>query len=258
MIKITTTPTKRSVWIIWALAGSFLVHGALFFAGTEYAIHKDKPTYESSRIEFTAPPPEEAVPETEPEPIEAPLPPPEPKPKPRMPKPNTHKAPPPPPAAPPKPIFGATADSVGAGDSGVAIRVGNTLETAMEKQAPPKKIEPLAPVPDTPPAPKPIVKEELKPVPVYSLSQAPKFKTRIEPVYPQQARKDEVEGVVQLEVLIDTKGNVRHVKVLKTPGGGLEKAAVAALSKSSFDPGMVNGKPVPVKIKIPYRFILDS
>ncbi|MBN2524955.1 MAG: energy transducer TonB [Deltaproteobacteria bacterium] len=260
MIKITPQPKKRASWVVWAVAGSILVHGGLFVAGTEYAEHKDKPHYEASRIEFTAPPPE-ATPEPEPEPREEPPPPPpeeKPVPKRRPPKPNTQKAPPPPAEEPPKPVFGATADSVGQGDSGVAIRVGNTLETTMEKKAPPKKVQPLAPVKDTtvPVAPK--VKEEIKPVPVYNLSQAPKFETRIEPVYPVEARQAEVEGVVQLEVLIDTEGRVRHVKVLKTPGAGLEKAAVAALSKSRFAPGMVNGKPVPVKIKIPYRFILDS
>lgn len=261
MIKITTPPKKRAGWVIWAVTGSFLVHGGLFVAGTEYVEHKDKTHYETSRIEFTAPPPPEAAPEPEPEPEPAPVeePPPveKPIPKHRPPRPNTQKAAPPD-REPPKPVFGATADSVGSGDSGIAIRIGNTLETTMEKKAPPKKVLPLAPVEDktAPVAPK--TKEEIKPVPVYNLSKAPSFETRVEPVYPLEARKAEVEGVVQLEVLIDASGRVRHIKVLKTPGGGLEKAAAAALAKSRFAPGMVNGKPVPVKIKIPYRFILDS
>ena len=283
MIKISTPTHKRSAWIVWAVTGSFFVHGALFWGGTRYANHKEKNSYEVSRIEFTAPPISEPEPEPktaqqtepeselapEPEPVPKPEPvaaqpqPPKAKPKSRPPKPNTSKTPPPQ-AEPPKPVFGATAGSVGNGDSSVAIRVGNTLETVMEKKAPPKKVAPLAPVVDkslpvsVKAQEKAPVKKVLKPVPVYNLSKAPKFKTRVAPVYPQEARKAEVEGVVQLEVLIDTEGRVRHVKVLKTPGAGLEKAAVAALSKSRFDPGMVNGKPVPVKIKIPYRFILDS
>jgi periplasmic protein TonB len=262
MIKITQPQKKSAGWIVWAVAGSFLVHGGLFYAGTEYTLHRERTSYETSRIEFTAPPPPKAVetepePEPVPEPVEEPPPPKEAPKKVRAPRPNT-QTPPPPPKEAPKPVFGATADSVGNSQSGVSIRVGNTLEGEMDKAPPPKKVTPLAPPPEEPATPVQKTEPKEKPVPVYNLSRAPKFKTRVEPVYPAAARKAEVEGVVQLEVLIDRNGRVKDVKVLKTPGGGLDAAAVAALNKSRFEPGMMNGKPVPVKIKIPYRFILDS
>ena len=98
----------------------------------------------------------------------------------------------------------------------------------------------------------------MKPVPVYELSKAPTFKSKVEPKYPDQARRAGIEGTVQLEILIDEHGRVRKVKVLKSPGHGLERAAIAAVSKSKFHPGVINGKAVPVKIKIPYRFVLDA
>jgi periplasmic protein TonB len=260
MIRITQPQKKKGSWIIWAVAGSFLIHVGLFYAGTEYTLHKEKTHYETSRIEFTAPPPPKAVatePETEPLPEPIKEPPKEAKKKSRAPKPNVQE-PPPPPKEAPKPVFGATADSVGNSQSGVSIRVGNTLESEMDKAAPPGKVTPLAAPPADPATPVRKPEPKVKPVPVYNLSTAPKFKTRVEPVYPAAARKAEVEGVVQLEVLIDRDGRVKDIKVLKTPGAGLDEAAVAALNKSRFEPGMMNGKPVPVKIKIPYRFILDS
>ena len=95
-------------------------------------------------------------------------------------------------------------------------------------------------------------------MPVFELTKAPSFRKKIEPKYPEEARRKEIEGVVQLEVFIDARGKVRKVRVLKTPGHGLDRAAIAALSKSSFNPGMMGKKAVPVKITIPYRFVLDS
>ena len=101
-------------------------------------------------------------------------------------------------------------------------------------------------------------KKRVKPVPVYELSTAPSFKKKVEPKYPEEARRAGVEGTVQLEVLIDEEGKVRKIRVLKTPGFGLDRAAITAASESRFHPGVIGGKAVPVKIKIPYRFVLDS
>ena len=101
-------------------------------------------------------------------------------------------------------------------------------------------------------------KKKISPIPVYELTQAPTFKNKVEPKYPESAKSEGIQGTVQLEVLIDEKGRVRKVRVLKSPGHDLDKAAIAALSKSTFNPGYMGGKAVPVKIKIPYRFVLDG
>ncbi|MBN2343080.1 MAG: energy transducer TonB [Deltaproteobacteria bacterium] len=257
MIHIPPSPKSSSVWILWAVFGSFALHGVLFAAGTQYADGKEPQHYESGKIEFTAAPP---PPEPEPEPAlteaEPPKPEEQPLPK-RAPKPNSKKSAPSP-QTPPKPVFGATADSVGNANSGVAIRIGNTLEAEMTNEAPPKKVQPLAEPEVTNSAAQVTAKERIAPVPVYQLSKAPTFKSKAEPSYPESAREAELEGVVVLEVLIDKNGRVVQVKVLKTPGGGLEGAAISAVRRSLFEPGIAGGKAVPVKIKIPYRFVLDS
>lgn len=263
MIKFTPPPKAKTSWILWAVIGSCLLHGFLFAAGNQYAEQKEHTKYNTSRIEFTATP-TNPEPTPAPEPELAPKPEPESDPKPerspveRSPKSNTHKEVPSQ-KDPPVPIFGATEDSVGKADSSVTIRVGNTLDKNMEKSAPTQIVAPLVPTTKKSVPPPPIKQEApIKPVPIYNLTKAPAFKNKIAPNYPNVARQAELEGVVQLEVLIDATGRVRHIKVLQTPGGGLEKAAISALTKSRFKPGMVGNKPVPVKIKIPYRFILDS
>ncbi|MBN2801970.1 MAG: TonB family protein [Deltaproteobacteria bacterium] len=257
MIKIRyEKQSKSGRWVLSVIFISLLIHWGLFAGGNLYAESAPKVSYDAGIVEFVTPPPpaEPPVPEVEPVPKAEDIPRPE---KVRRPRPNTAAPEPEPETPPAKPVFGVTADSLAGGDSGVSVRVGNTLEKEMEKEAPPKNVAPLASVkepPDTPVS----VEELLKPVPVYSLSKSPGFKTKVEPVYPKAAREADVEGVVELEVLIDARGMVRKIKVLSSPGYKLERAAIIAVSKSVFTPGMVGGKAVPVKIKIPYRFVLDS
>jgi periplasmic protein TonB len=269
MLHVTTKKEKRSKLWIPVIVATCAMHVGFFYAGINWAESKPRTSYEPSRVEFRAIAPEpEPLPKPELEKIETPPPVKEPeikvakKSRPSTPRPNTSKPEPKQESKePPKPVFGATADSVTNSESGVAIRVGNTLSKEMEKEfTKAKDVAALPPAPKGPVAPpQPVEKKKpLKPVPVYELSRAPTFKNKVEPKYPDQARRDGIEGTVQLEILIDENGRVRKIKVLKSPGHGLDKAAIAAVSKSQFHPGVINGKPVPVKIKIPYRFVLNA
>ncbi|MDJ0765857.1 MAG: TonB family protein [Myxococcota bacterium] len=274
MLRITTTKEKFSlIWIPVCLV-TVSLHLGLFFAGISWTDDNPQVPYDSSQIAFrTIPsvPKPTLQPEIAPEEIALPTPEKKQqiktvKEKGRLkPKPNNSKPAPQPeqlPDVPVKPVFGVTANSVTNGNSGVAVvRVGNTLAKEMETAfTKPQDVSALPPTPNGPRIdPHPVKKEKksIVPIPVYELSQVPTFKSRVEPQYPDQARRDGIEGTVQLEILIDENGRVRKVKVIKTPGYGLEKAAIVAVSKSRFNPGVINGKAVPVKIKIPYKFMLD-
>jgi len=256
-INVSFESEKRRLWIPAALGLSLVIH-VVFFYSTEHASSYAPKVYGSSRVDFKYTPPAEkppepgkALPETQKAPPEKK------KAEPASPKPN-REAPEPPaeqPPEPPKQVFGVTDESVTSGNSGVAVRVGNTLEKKMEKKFTEKEdVKPLPP-------PRPEKKEKPKrpePVPVYELTKTPSFRNKVEPVYPEEARRAQVEGIVQLEVFIDEKGRVYRVRVLKSPGHGLEKAAIRALGKSSFSPGFMGDKAVPVRIRIPYRFVLDG
>ena len=64
------------------------------------------------------------------------------------------------------------------------------------------------------------------------------------------------EGKVKLEVLIDDKGKIRKVTVIKSAGEAFDQAAITAISNSSFTPGNVDGKPVTVLLRVPVNFSL--
>lgn len=79
---------------------------------------------------------------------------------------------------------------------------------------------------------------------------SPRIKTKIEPVYPEQAKKAGITGEILLEVLTDINGNVVRTKVLNIQpsfeqGFGiwhLYIAARKAVSQWTFRPFYFNGQ----------------
>lgn len=76
-------------------------------------------------------------------------------------------------------------------------------------------------------------------------------------VYPEEAKQNGAEGKVFLQVYIDETGKVVKTSVIKSAGEALDNAAAAAIMKTDFTPGIVNGKPVKVKVVIPIVFKLS-
>ncbi len=75
-------------------------------------------------------------------------------------------------------------------------------------------------------------------------------------IYPAGAKKQEIEGIVYLELFIDQEGNIKHIEVLKDPGYGFAEAAKEALKGIKCIPAKANGVPVAVKFRYPIRFSL--
>ena len=92
------------------------------------------------------------------------------------------------------------------------------------------------------------VEGELKP---------PKLIKKVNPVYPEEARKARVEGVVILEARIDTAGKVSDVMVLRSVPQ-LDQAAVEAIKKWVYEPMLIKGKPVEAVFTVTVRFALDG
>ncbi|GJQ31455.1 MAG: hypothetical protein HBSAPP04_02940 [Ignavibacteriaceae bacterium] len=75
-------------------------------------------------------------------------------------------------------------------------------------------------------------------------------------VYPEEAMKKGLEGMVVVSGVIDEKGNVIKTKVEKSIGSGCDEAALKALTSTKWIPGEVKGKKVKVKIALPVMFKL--
>ena len=78
-----------------------------------------------------------------------------------------------------------------------------------------------------------------------------------QPVYTEEARLARIQGVVILEAIIDEKGAVQQVKVLKGLPQGLSESAVETAKKWRFKPATLDGQPVPVYFNLTVRFSLQ-
>ena len=76
------------------------------------------------------------------------------------------------------------------------------------------------------------------------------------PVYPEDAMRARVQGVVILETTIDASGTVMDAKVLRSIPM-LDQAAVDAVMQWEFVPTLLNGAPVPVIMTVTVNFTLQ-
>lgn len=79
---------------------------------------------------------------------------------------------------------------------------------------------------------------------------------RVDPVYPEEARKDGIQGSVILYVTTDEEGRVKKVEVLKSIPA-LDKAAVDAVRQWVYEPYLKDGVPKPVSFAITVQFRLQ-
>ena len=86
----------------------------------------------------------------------------------------------------------------------------------------------------------------------------PAFMRFSRPVYPLQARRAGISGLVKLRVSLDDAGTVRNIEVLESGHRLLTDAACAAIRRSSFRPYTENGKSLPSRTVIPIRFTLEQ
>ena len=86
----------------------------------------------------------------------------------------------------------------------------------------------------------------------------PAFTRFSRPVYPLQARRAGISGLVKLRVALDDSGSVRDIEVLESGHRLLADAACAAIRRSAFRPYTENGKSLPSRTVIPIRFTLEQ
>jgi len=73
--------------------------------------------------------------------------------------------------------------------------------------------------------------------------------------YPPMSLRMGEEGTVLIGLEVGTDGSVTEASVLKTSGyPRLDTQATKAVHAAHFKPGTVNGKPVPMRVKLPIRY----
>ena len=78
----------------------------------------------------------------------------------------------------------------------------------------------------------------------------------VDPVYPEKAKADRIEGMVIVETVIATDGAVKEIAVIRSAHPLLDAAAVDAVSQWAFTPTLLNGEPVELVMSMNVTFAL--
>jgi protein TonB len=78
--------------------------------------------------------------------------------------------------------------------------------------------------------------------------------TKVQPRYTERARTARLQGLVLLEAIIDERGNVVDVRLVRGLPMGLSDEAIAAVSQWKFRPATLAGKPVKVYFNLRVDF----
>jgi protein TonB len=90
----------------------------------------------------------------------------------------------------------------------------------------------------------------------FGFDRPPDLIKAVKPVYPDIARKAEVEGSVTVLVTVDEGGRVVHAEVAHSDAPVLDQPSLDAAMKHVFRPAEQNGIPVKATISLTFRFVL--
>ena len=76
---------------------------------------------------------------------------------------------------------------------------------------------------------------------------------RVEPVYPDEARKQNLQGVIAVDIIVSRTGSVLSMRPLNGPDV-LARAAMDALRWWKFQPYLLNGQPTTVETTVAVEF----
>ena len=91
----------------------------------------------------------------------------------------------------------------------------------------------------------------------YEVTELPVLLNEVRVPYPASARAKRIQGPVIFNLVISSNGEVSSFKVVQTPGPELTDSASNAVRKFKFKPARQSDKPVAIRIRYTYRFILE-
>jgi TonB family protein len=88
----------------------------------------------------------------------------------------------------------------------------------------------------------------------------PHLLTVLDPASSDYAQKNNIAGMVFLQMVVDAQGRPGEVTIVRPIGFGLDERAVEAVEHAQFRPGTLNGKPVSevVNLQVTFRIYSDK
>ena len=80
---------------------------------------------------------------------------------------------------------------------------------------------------------------------------------RPSPIYPARAKNRRIEGIVEIEFIVDQAGLVQNPEIISSsPVGYFEQSALSAIQRWKFIPGKINDQPVFTRVRQKMTFKL--
>jgi len=116
---------------------------------------------------------------------------------------------------------------------------------------------PPPPPPQLPPEKKKLIEDmEKGAVKITNTMTPPRLVKIVEPVYPEPARKEGLQGGVYLNVRTDVLGNVKQVLVIVSSNKAFEEAAIHAVRQWKYEPFLQDGQAREAVFSVTVRFAL--
>jgi len=77
---------------------------------------------------------------------------------------------------------------------------------------------------------------------------------RVEPIYPEQALRERLQGIVRLMITINEDGYVYELRTTEGNNPILEAAAIDAVKQWQYSPTLLNGVPVAAQTTVTVIF----
>jgi TonB family protein len=91
--------------------------------------------------------------------------------------------------------------------------------------------------------------------PQHVLTKPPALTHFVQAEYPAEAKAQQLQGEVVLQIDLDAEGKVSDAQVLQSAGHGFDEAALAAVKQFQFSPAEIDGQPAPVRLTYRYSFV---
>lgn len=101
------------------------------------------------------------------------------------------------------------------------------------------------------------IEQSLVPVRVSSGVAAGNILSKPDAIYPKSARQNHIEGLVILHAIIGTDGHIHSLRLMSAPNPDLAISAIAAVSKWTYKPYMLQGIPVDVDTTITVKYTIS-
>ncbi len=97
-----------------------------------------------------------------------------------------------------------------------------------------------------------------EPVRLGNSSKSLKIIKKVAPAYPEEAKKQNIQGKVVLDVTVDEQGKVNAIKTIKTANPSLAETATKAIKQWEYAPLLLDGKPKAFIVTVTINFALDK